>query len=80
MKWWGPNVQGDNTAVGDEFTYRVLDVHTCKLRVVELVPNERVVWLVLESTGKIGDGKIFVLDLHRCVRIRTGEESHQAIG
>ena len=31
-------------------------------------------------TGKIGDGKIFVLDLHRCIRIRTGEEGHQAIG
>ena len=31
-------------------------------------------------TGKIGDGKIFVLDLDRCIRIRTGEESHQAIG
>ena len=31
-------------------------------------------------TGRIGDGKIFVLDLHRCIRIRTGEESHQALG
>ena len=31
-------------------------------------------------TGKIGDGKIFVLDLGRCVRIRTGEEGREAIG
>ncbi len=31
-------------------------------------------------TGKIGDGKIFVLDLPRCVRIRTGEEGPKAIG
>ena len=31
-------------------------------------------------TGKIGDGKIFVLDLERCIRIRTGEEGHDAIG
>ncbi len=31
-------------------------------------------------TGKIGDGKIFVVDLPRCVRIRTGEEGHDAIG
>ncbi len=31
-------------------------------------------------TGKIGDGKIFVLDLPRCIRIRTGEEGHKAIG
>jgi nitrogen regulatory protein P-II 1 len=31
-------------------------------------------------TGKIGDGKIFVTDLPRCIRIRTGEEGSQAIG
>ena len=24
--------------------------------------------------GKIGDGKIFVIDMNRCIRIRTGEE------
>jgi nitrogen regulatory protein P-II 2 len=31
-------------------------------------------------TGQIGDGKIFVFDLPRCVRIRTGEEGGPAIG
>jgi nitrogen regulatory protein P-II 1 len=31
-------------------------------------------------TGKIGDGKIFVMDLPRVVRIRTGEEGPKAIG
>lgn len=30
--------------------------------------------------GEIGDGKIFVLDLHECVRIRTGERGQDAIG
>ena len=31
-------------------------------------------------TGNIGDGKIFVLDLEDCVRIRTGEVGGLAIG
>ncbi|HRY28882.1 MAG TPA: P-II family nitrogen regulator [Elusimicrobiota bacterium] len=31
-------------------------------------------------TGHIGDGKIFVLDLSECVRIRTGERGSVAIG
>ncbi|MBF0593718.1 MAG: P-II family nitrogen regulator [Candidatus Omnitrophica bacterium] len=31
-------------------------------------------------TGKIGDGKIFVTELNRCIRIRTGEEGSAAIG
>ena len=31
-------------------------------------------------TGEVGDGKIFVVDLKECVRIRTGEEGVNAIG
>lgn len=31
-------------------------------------------------TGSIGDGKIFVLDLPECIRIRTGEKGSEAIG
>jgi nitrogen regulatory protein P-II 1 len=32
------------------------------------------------QTGKVGDGKIFVLDLEQCCRIRTGETGSLAIG
>jgi len=32
------------------------------------------------KTGNIGDGKIFILDLPECIRIRTGERGNQAIG
>lgn len=32
------------------------------------------------DTGQIGDGKIFILDLGDCIRIRTGERGGQAIG
>jgi len=32
------------------------------------------------KTGSIGDGKIFVLDLAECIRIRTGEMGGAAIG
>lgn len=31
------------------------------------------------QTGKIGDGKIFVYDVERVIRIRTGEENEDAI-
>ena len=31
-------------------------------------------------TGEIGDGKVFVLPLEECVRIRTGERGSTAIG
>ena len=31
------------------------------------------------STGKIGDGKIFVFNLEQCIRIRTGETGDEAL-
>lgn len=31
------------------------------------------------NTGKIGDGKIFVIPIERIIRVRTGEENHDAI-
>ena len=41
-------------------------------KVIELITNAA-------KTGKIGDGKIFVSDIQKVVRIRTGEEDEEAI-
>ena len=43
--------------------------------------TERVVDAIVKSanTGKIGDGKVFVIDLESALRIRTGEKDAQAI-
>ena len=42
---------------------------------------ERAIEAIVDSarTGKVGDGKIFVVDLAQVVRIRTGETDTQAI-
>ena len=42
---------------------------------------DRCIETILETaqTGKIGDGKIFVTDVERVIRIRTGEEDEAAI-
>jgi uncharacterized protein YndB with AHSA1/START domain len=47
--WWMTTVDGDNRSVGGEFSYRVPDVHYCKMRVTELVPGEKVVWQVVDN-------------------------------
>lgn len=53
---------------------------------LEIAVNEEYVDRTIEAimstahTGKIGDGKIFVLDLKECFRIRTGEKGPVAIG
>ncbi len=55
-----------------------------KLKLEIAVPDDdadRVVEAIVEtaSSGRIGDGKIFVSDVERAVRIRTGEEGDDAL-
>ncbi len=53
-----------------------------KLEIVVKKENvDRCVNTILETaqTGKIGDGKIFITDVERVIRIRTGEEDEEAI-
>ena len=53
---------------------------------LEIAVNEAYVKPTIDAilagarTGQIGDGKIFVLDLPECIRIRTGETGGTAIG
>ncbi len=47
--WWSGEIDGRTDQVGAEFTYHYQDVHFSKQRIAELVPDERVVWRVLES-------------------------------
>ncbi len=47
--WWGEDVHGSSEQEGDEFTYRVQDIHYSKLKVSELIPNEKIVWRVLDN-------------------------------
>jgi len=47
--WWQGEVKGNTRNVGDEFTYQMAEFHFTRQRVVEMVPGERVVWLVTES-------------------------------
>ena len=62
--------------------YQVLLLPKVKL---EIAAEESMVDQIVETiqatakTGKIGDGKIFVLDLESVMRIRTGETDAQAV-
>ncbi len=62
--------------------YQVSFQPKVKIEVAVLADQvEAVVEAIMRSaqTGKIGDGKIFVLDLERAVRIRTGETDASAL-
>jgi nitrogen regulatory protein P-II 2 len=74
-------VKGFGRQKGQTEIYRGAEYHVNflpKVKIEVAVPAsqvEQVVEAIMSSarTGKIGDGKIFVLDIDRAVRIRTGE-------
>ncbi len=69
-------------------SYRGVDIEVNLLKKVriEIAVNddfvERTTDAIIKGarTGSIGDGKIFILDLNECIRIRTGDKGSAAIG
>jgi uncharacterized protein YndB with AHSA1/START domain len=47
--WWSEEIEGSTDKQGAEFDYHYKDVHRCRMRITELVPEKKVVWLVLEN-------------------------------
>ncbi len=82
------NALGCGAQHGYQESYRGIkfEVNLLKKVRLEIAVNEdfveRAVEAIIEGarSGQIGDGKIFVLDLPECIRIRTGEKGKEAIG
>ncbi|MCK5451154.1 MAG: P-II family nitrogen regulator [Candidatus Omnitrophica bacterium] len=82
------NALGCGQQKGYTETYRgvVHEVNLLKKVRLEIAVSKDFVQPTVEAimrgarTGKIGDGKIFVLGLSECIRIRTGEKGNEAIG
>jgi len=82
------NAMGCGQQRGYTESYRGVEIEVNLLKKVrlEIAVNEGFVQPTVDAiikgarTGEIGDGKIFVLDLPQCIRIRTGETGGDAIG
>ena len=55
--WWSEEIEGSTENLNDEFTYHYKDVHICKMKLIEVIPNEKVVWLVLDNYFKFTEDK-----------------------
>ncbi|HVW60243.1 MAG TPA: SRPBCC domain-containing protein [Puia sp.] len=48
-EWWPGEINGDTKKLNDEFTYQYKEFHYSKQKLIEVVPDKRVVWLVTDS-------------------------------
>ena len=82
------NSLGCGQQKGYHESYRGVDIEVNLLKKIrlEIAVNENFVQRTVDAvirgarTGEIGDGKIFILELSECIRIRSGETGKLAIG
>jgi hypothetical protein len=55
--WWSEEIEGETGKLNDEYIYHYQDVHYCKIKLIEVVPYTKVVWLVLDNYFKFTKDK-----------------------
>ena len=55
--WWSEEIEGNTDKLNAEFKYHYEDAHRCKMKIIEFIPNEKVVWLVLDNYFKFTKDK-----------------------
>ena len=47
--WWSEEIEGGTAQLNDVFVYHYKEVHVCKIKLIEVIPDKRVVWHVLDN-------------------------------
>ena len=55
--WWPGEIEGNTTKLDDEFIYRYKKIHYSKQKLLEVIPGNKVVWLVTDSSLNFVENK-----------------------
>src|ERR1017187_9328028 len=70
--WWSEEIEGSTDKLGGEFTYHYKDVHSCKMKLTEVIPGKKVVWLVVDNYFNFTEDK----SEWKGTKISFGSEEH----
>ncbi len=55
--WWSEEIEGSTDKLHDVFNYHYEDLHRSKMKITEIIPDEKIVWLVLDNNFKFTSDK-----------------------
>ncbi|MDL5511155.1 SRPBCC domain-containing protein [Arenibacter sp. M-2] len=47
--WWSEDIEGNTDRLGETFLYHFKDIHLCKIKLIEEVPNEKLVYKIIDN-------------------------------
>lgn len=47
--WWSEEIEGNTDKFNEEFFYHYKDIHLCKMKLIEMVPDKRLVYQVIDN-------------------------------
>lgn len=53
--WWSEEITGGTSQLNDVFNYHFEDLHRCRIKLIEVIPNQVMVWHVLENHFKFNE-------------------------
>jgi len=75
--WWTENLEGYSKRLNDEFTVFFGDVHVSTQKLVEVIPNKKVVWLVTGSNLNFISDKSEWTDTRICFEVTSVDDKTQ---
>jgi len=55
--WWSEEIEGSTEKLNDEFKYHYEDVHRSHMKLIEVIPDKKVVWFVVDNYFKFTQDK-----------------------
>jgi len=55
--WWSEEIEGSTDKLNAEFKYHFEDIHRAQIKIIELIPGKKVVWLVMNNYFKFTKDK-----------------------
>ena len=77
--WWSQSIIGNSDTVGQTFFYHYKDVHLCKVKLIEAIHNEKLVYLVTENEFNFVKDKTEWVNTKLVFDISTKNDSTQLV-